>query len=190
MILSIVDPAAGTHFTGKIFVTPHACDRAVEYFGIERKHAPLHVMDLVRKSALIDPHVVGEGSSEPARLFAYDRFAFVVNLREDAVITIYPRQYASEQLRKEVGRVLKKVLTASQREEKQILRKLALKQAELNVAKAEAELRLLKTNLTKVKRKLSAEIAEIVVELTRIEDERLSALRRKTTLAKDICAYV
>ncbi|WP_145412435.1 hypothetical protein [Paenibacillus xylanexedens] len=24
-----IDPQAGTHFIGKIFVTPHACDRAV-----------------------------------------------------------------------------------------------------------------------------------------------------------------
>lgn len=37
--MNLVDPKAGTHFTGKIFVSPHACDRAVEHFGIRARES-------------------------------------------------------------------------------------------------------------------------------------------------------
>lgn len=190
MILATIDPKAGTHFTGKIFVTQHACDRAVEYFGIDRKSAPMHVMDLLRKAALIDPCIIGENSAEPTRLYAYKGYALVVSLNEDTVVTIYPRNHATQEIRDNVGKALKRILAAAQRHEARELRRLAIERAELDVRTAELNLRLLRTNLTSIKRKINEELSHTASETIRINAEMNEVRREKSTVAAGVCAFV
>lgn len=186
---SLLDPLAGTHFRGKIFVKPHACDRAVEYFGIDRSQAPMFVMDMLRKSALVDPDVIGEDGN-PGRLFAYRRTAFVVARDEDVVITLYPQELAPLSVRKGVDKALAAVLKAAQRLERRELKRLTIRKAELAVERAECELRRLKTNSINVATTMEEKIARIDEELTKIDAEIFEVKREKTTLAKGIVSYI
>ncbi|GMK47601.1 hypothetical protein PghCCS26_47310 [Paenibacillus glycanilyticus] len=186
---TVIDPKGGTHFTSKIFVVPHALDRAVEYFRIERSAAPMYVMDMLRKASLIDPHVIGEDGN-PGRLFAYKRTAFVVALTEDTVITLYPQETAAKHVIEGVGKVLQRALKAAQRTEARELKRLAIRRAELNVKRAELELRLLCTNSTSVIRRVNEEITKIDAELAAIVNEEFEIKREKSTIAKGICAFI
>jgi len=188
---NVIDPKAGTHFPmpTKIFVTPHALDEAVKDFGIERSKAPMHVMDLLRKSALIDPYIVGDDGN-PVRLFAYKRQAFIVSLDSDTVVTTYRRDSAADLIRNAVEPVLRRVLRAAQREEAAELKRLAVMKAELSVRRAECELAQLLTKRPTKARSLLEEITQIDAEITQINTEMVSARQRKSTLAKGICAYV
>jgi len=186
---SLIDPRAGTHFTGKIFVVPHALDRAVEYFGIERGQAPMHVMDMLRKSALIDPDVIAEDGN-PGRLFAYKRTAFVVARDTDTVITLYPQEKSPAPILEGVAKVLRNALAAAQRKEARELKRLSVRRAELAVERAECELRKLKTGSVNVAKGAAERIAEIDAEIAGIETQMHEVRREKTTLAKGICAFV
>lgn len=186
----ILDPRAGTHFTGKIFVTPHALERAVEHFGIERGRAPMHVMDLLRKSALIDAQMTGEDGATH-RLFAYKRIAFIVAAAEDTVITLYPQEATTNAtITDNVAKVLMKVLRAAQRTEKRELHRLAIRKAELNVQRAELELRIVYANMNVVKRKLNEELAQVKAEINAVDAAAFDVKREKSTLAKGLCAYI
>jgi hypothetical protein len=186
---NVIDPKAGTHFTGKIFVVPHALDRAVEHFGIERSAAPMYVMDMLRRASLIDPHVIGEDGN-PGRLFAYKRTAFVVALTEDTVITLYPQETAARHVIEGVGKVLARALKTAQRTEARELKRLAIRRAEINVKRAELELRLLCTKSTTVIRKVNDDLANIDAELAAIVSEEFEIKREKSTIAKGICAFI
>lgn len=184
-----LDPRAGTHFTGKIFVTPHALERAVEYFGVDRSKAPMHVMDLLRKASLIDANVLGEDGNS-GRLFAYKRTAFVVSLYEDTVITMYPREDSPVYVRESVAKTLATVLRAAQRKETREVKRLDLCKAELTVERAECALRKLKTTSISVAKQMDRRIAEIDGQIASINAEIFEVRREKTTLAKGIAAYV
>jgi hypothetical protein len=186
---NVIDPKAGTHFTGKIFVVPHALDRAVEHFGIERSAAPMFVMDMLRKAALIDPCVIGEDGN-PGRLFAYKRTAFVVDLTENTVITLYPQETAAKHVIEGVGKVLARALKIAQSTEARELKRLAIRRAEINVKRAELELRLLCTKSTNVIRRVNEELANIDAELAAILNEEFEVKREKSTIAKGICAFI
>jgi hypothetical protein len=187
--ISLVDPKAGTHFTGKIFVVPHACDRAVEYFGVDRARAPMHVMDLVRKSSLIDPDVIGEDGNN-ARLFAYKRTAFVVAKDSDTVITLYLQELAPMSVLDGVQKVLARALKAAQRKESREVKRLTVRKAELTVERAECELRRLKTGSITVEAVQSHRLSEIDAEINEIVREIFEVKREKSTLAKGICSFI
>jgi ribosomal protein L20 len=184
-----IDAKAGTHFIGKIFVTPHALDRVTQHFGVDRAGAPMWVMDRLRKASLVDPDVIGEDGVS-RRLFVYQRVVYIVAQNEDTVVTVYQQETAPEDVRGNVGKVLTRALKAAQRAEQRELRRLAIERAELNVRQAGLELRRLQTNLATVKRKIDEELVGIAAEMSRIEAEVYAVKREKSTLAKGICAYI
>lgn len=186
---NVIDPQAGTHFTGKIFVVPHALDRTVEHFGVERGLAPMWVMDRLRKAALIDANAVAE-DGKSFRLFAYRRIAFAVAQNEDTVITLYPQENADTSVVDGVQKVLARVLKAAQRKETRETKRLNICKAELTVERAECELRRLKTGSVNVVAAMDERIRDIDVELAHIRAEVYEVKREKTSLAKGICAYI
>ncbi|MGF9711677.1 hypothetical protein [Paenibacillus naphthalenovorans] len=184
-----IDPLAGTHFTGKIFVTPHACDRAVEHFGIDRAKAPMYVMDMLRKAALIDPEVIDE-NGKLGRLFAYRRTAFVVSPHEDTVITLYPQHKANETVRNPIERLIQRALAAARRKEQRETKRINVKKAELGVERAECVLRLAKTDSAAVSEKMRDRITKIDGEIADLDREIIEIKRERTNIAKSVVAYV
>lgn len=184
-----IDPQAGTHFIGKIFVTPHALDRAVEYFGVERSKAPMYVMDMLRKATLISAHVVDE-DGRPARMFAYRRTAFIVALAEQTVLTLYPQHLSAETLRSPIERIIQRAVSAAERKEKRELKRIAVRKAELSVDRAQLDLRRAKSESARVIAEMAAKIAGIDAEAARLERELLEIQREKTNLMKSVVAYV
>lgn len=185
----ILDPLAGTHFTGKIFVKPHALDRATEHFGVERGQAPMWVMDRLRKAALVDPDVIAEDGNR-GRLFAHKRIAFIVAPGEDTVITLYPQATAPAPIIDGVQKVLAAALKTAQRKEAREIKRLNVKKAELAVERAECELRRLKTNSLNVMTAMGERMCEIDVDYTLIDALIYEVKREKSTLAKGLCAFI
>ncbi|MBE3649150.1 hypothetical protein [Paenibacillus polymyxa] len=184
-----IDPKAGTHFIGKIFVSPHACDRAVEHFGVERAKAPMYVMDLLRKSSLISEHVIDE-DGKPGRMFAYRRTVFIVHPSESTVYTLYPQHKANEIIRNPIERLIQRAVKAAERKEKREAKRINVRKAELAVERAEAELRCIKSESNRVIAEMNARVNEIDVELRNLERELFEIKREKTNLMKSVVAYV
>lgn len=184
-----IDPQAGTHFIGKIFVTPHALDRAVEHFGIDRSKAPMYVMDMLRKATLISAHVVDE-DGKPARMFAYRRTAFIVALTEQTVLTLYPQHLGAETIRNPIERIIQRAVSAAERKEKRETKRINIRKAELSVERAQLELRRAKSESERVVTEMSAKIAGIDAEMARLDRELLVIQREKTNLMKSVVAYV
>lgn len=184
-----IDPKAGTHFIGKIFVTPHALDRAVEHFGVERSKAPMYVMDMLRKASLVSAHVVDE-DGRPARMFAYRRTVFIVALTEQTVMTLYPQHKAAEVLRNPIERIIQRAVSAAERKEKREMKRINVRKAELSVERAQLCLRQAKSESERVVAEMGARIGLIDSEMARLERELLEIQREKTNLMKSVVAYV
>ncbi|MEK3836497.1 hypothetical protein [Paenibacillus sp. FSL R7-0128] len=189
MIAAAIDPQAGTHFIGKIFVTPHACDRAVEYFGVDRSKAPMHVMDMLRKATLISEHVVDE-DGRPARMFAFQRTAFIVAPTEQTVLTLYPRHQAPEALRNPIDRIIQRAVNAAERKEKRETKRINVRKAELSVERAQLDLRRAKSESERIVAEMTARIGLIDAECAKLSRELLDIQREKTNLMKGVVAYV
>lgn len=186
---SAIDPKAGTHFIGKIFVTPHALDRATEHFGIDRSKAPMHVMDLLRKAALVSGHVIAEDGN-PARMFAYKRVAFIVHLTESTVYTLYPQHMACETVRNPIERVIQRAIKAAERTEQREVKRITVRKAELAIERAGCEIRRAKSESVRVIADMTDKIAVIDVEMTRLDRELIGVRREKTNVMKSCVAYV
>lgn len=190
MILSHIDPKAGTHFTGKIFVKPHALDRATEHFGIKRSDAPVFVMDRLRKAALIDAEFMGE-CGNVGRLFTYGGIAFVVAIGEATVITLYPEKVrAQESLTKSVAAVIKRMIKSAQRTEAAELKRLTKLRADVNLELATVEHGIAHGSGKATIRKLTDKAVELRAEIERIDNEIVTTKRAKATVLKNVCAYV
>ncbi|WP_337102384.1 hypothetical protein [Paenibacillus sp. YIM B09110] len=188
MTVTAIDPKAGTHFTGKIFVTPHALDEAVKDFGVERAKAPMYVMDHLRKAAFISNIVNEDG--RPGRLFGYRRMAFVVAPESDTVITVYPRHNSNPTLMESVQRVLIRALKAATRKEHAAEKRIKVAIAQLNVESAECELRKVRSNSISLIASLTERQAEIGRSINEMERELLEIKRETTNLANSVIVFV
>ncbi|MCM3784363.1 hypothetical protein M3231_15370 [Neobacillus mesonae] len=184
-----IDPKAGTHFVGKIFVSPHACDRATEHFGVDRSKAPMYVMDLLRKASLVSAHVIDE-EGKPARMFAYRRTVLIVHPTESHVYTVYPQHKANEIVRNPIERIIQRAINAAERKEKREIKRINIRKAELSVERAQAELRRAKSESNRVVSEMTARIAEIDKEVRALDAELISVQREKTNVMKSVVAYV
>lgn len=184
-----IDPKAGTHFVGKIFVKPHACDRAVEHFGVERSRAPMYVMDILRKASLVSNHVVDE-EGNPGRMFSYRSTTLIVHPTEDTVITLYPQHQAHESVRNPIERIILRAVKAAERKEKREVKRLNVRRAELMLERAQVELRRVKSESSRIVAEMTARINEIDSELKALEREILLVQREKTNIMKSVAAYV
>lgn len=183
-----LDPKAGTHFTGKIFVTPHACDEAAKDFGVDRAKAPIYVMDNLRKAAFISNIVNEDG--RPGRLFGYKRMAFVVAPETDTVITVYPRHNVNQALSDSVKKLLTGALKSADRKEKVAEKRISIAKAQLNVERAECELRRAKSQSITVIDAMITRVNDIDAEIIALDRELLEIKREKTNLANSIVVFV
>ncbi|WP_018755158.1 hypothetical protein [Paenibacillus terrigena] len=184
-----IDPKAGTHFVGKIFVKPHACDRAVEHFGIDRAAAPMFVMDILRKSSLVSEHVIDE-DGKPARMFAYQRTVLIVHPTESTVFTLYPQHKANAVIRNPIEKLIQRVIKSAERNEVREVKRINVNMAELAVERANLGLRLAKTDSNRVIADLNDKISEIDGRIAQLKRDLIDAQREKTNLMKSIAAYV
>jgi hypothetical protein len=184
-----IDPKAGTHFTGKIFVTPHALDRVVEHFGITRSQAPVFVMDNLRKASLVSANVISD-KGDSARMFAYRRMLFIVDLTEATVITVHPQHEASESIRNPIERIIQRAVKSAERHEQREIKRLTVRKGELHVERAECDLRRIKSESIRVISDMSDKISGIDAEIQRIEREVFEVKREKKTIMKSVAAYI
>ncbi|MDR9852949.1 hypothetical protein RJP21_04960 [Paenibacillus sp. VCA1] len=184
-----IDPKAGTHFVGKIFVKPHACDRATEHFGVDRKDAPIWVMDRLRKASLISAHVIDEFGN-PARMFGYQRIVFIVHPTEQTVVTIYPQYKANEVIRNPIERIIQRTIRTAERKVQRETKRINIAKAELAMERAGYELRLAKTDSVKVIADMNERIASIDAKVAAFDRELFELQREKTNLMKSVVAYI
>jgi len=190
MILTHIDPKAGTHFPGKIYVTQHALDRAVEHFKAPRNKASDFIIERLRKAALIDNNFTGD-NGRVVRLFTCEGIAFILDANEATVITLYPeRTQRQEMLTKAVGAAVRRVIKSAQRTEATELKRLTKLRADVNLELATVEHGIAHGSGKATIRKLTEKAAELRAEIERIDNEIVTTKRAKATVLKNVCAYV
>lgn len=185
---TLIDPKAGAHFTGKIFVTPHACDEAAKDFGVDRSKAPMYVMDQLRRASFIADIVNEDG--RPSRLFGYKRMAIVVAPDTATVITVYPRHQANSGVSETVQKALLRALKSANRKEKLAEKRINIAIAQLNVELANCELKKARSESLNVIGAMKQRQADVRRAISELERELLAIKREKTTLANDIVMYL
>lgn len=184
-----IDPKAGTHFIGKIFVKPHALDRAVEHFGVDRSEAPMWTMGRLRKASLISTHVIDEFGN-PARMFGYQRIVFIVHPTEQTVITLYPQHKANENVRNPIERLIQRAMRAAERKEQRETKRINIAKAELAIQRAGYELRRAKSDSLSVIADMTDKITQIDAQINEYNVELFEIQREKTNTMKSVVAYI
>jgi hypothetical protein len=170
-----------------VVVTNHAIERANERFKIAKAQAANWVRQHLNNAKFVSVTTTGEGKE--ARLFANNGIAFVLDMNEDKVITIYePYKNAAilEKVRLTALRELRKV----ERYEVKLERMNTLTTAELEVEKAMCKLDLLRARSTAKKNALQARINALQMRIDELNDEIINAKREKSYVAKAVAAYV
>jgi hypothetical protein len=92
-------------FTGDVFVTPHAIDKAMQLFPLETAEEARRFVKNGLANATFISEIVGE-TGKVDRLYAHRRIAFVLDRVDDVVITVYIRDNVDRELRDKVRDLL------------------------------------------------------------------------------------
>lgn len=184
----LLDPNAGGHFKANINVLPHACERAVEHFRVDRREASRFITENLRKSSFVSYITHEDGRLQ--RLFGFNRIAFVVDAADDTVITVYPQHQANAAVLEPVHKVLIRALKAADRKEKAEERRIKVEKAQLAIKRAECELRIARTSSRKVTVTMRAEIEDIDAKSAELGRQLTEIKREKKNLAKSIVAFI
>lgn len=145
-------PITKALFFGKISVTPHAIEKAMDLFGFENpKDAKRFIIENLKQSVFVS-EIMGE-TGKVDRLFAYRRIAFVVDRYKDVVITVYIRENADKELREKIRELLCDYLVQLSEKERAIEDRLILARAHGRpgeIAAAEAELARFRREKSKI----------------------------------------
>jgi hypothetical protein len=169
------------YFSGSIFITPHAIDKAMELFDIkDRNEARLFIINNLKRSTYVST-IVGE-TGKRDRLFAYRRIAFVLDLVEDVVITIYIRDNVDKELRSEVREIICEYLRRMHEQEKELEEKLLALEIEYNMLRELSDRGLFDN--------LAAEIRLTERCITRTQNELDEFRLKKSKVAKGAVAFL
>lgn len=147
-------PITKALFLGKVSVTPHAIDKAMELFNFaSRQYAKRFIIETLKKSTFVS-EIVNE-SGKVDRLFAHRRIAFVLDRYHDVVITVYVRENVDKDLREKVRELLFDYLVCLDKQEREIEERLFFsrqhgREDEVEFLEAElAEFRMEKSKIAK-----------------------------------------
>lgn len=181
-------PAIMSLFSGKITVTQHAIDEAVKDFRVPRQTAEEWIRSNLRKARFIADIISAEG--RPTRLFGYNRIVFALAPVENCVITVYPADQRRPTIREKVETLVTRELRAIERRERVMERRIALTKAELDVERAQLNLRILRARSPATKLACQARINAINEYYAQLDADLLAVKHEKRAVAKTVAAYL
>lgn len=174
--------------TGGVVITSHAEKRAIQRFNVQTEYARVWINTNLQRAQFVG-YIEGD-DGKVSRLFGYNRIAFVLEEQINKVITIYPRKDISQTIAGKVQAIIAKELRKADRTVRALDRRLTLKRADLRLDLAETERRLLRTRSDAVRLACKARINALEEELRLIDEELAKKRRERSTLIKDVVAYV
>ena len=184
-----LDPRAGSHFDGRsIEITTHAEAEARKKFGIRHKAARQWIETNLRRAQYIGEILSDKG--ECVRLYGYNRIAFIVQLKRDVVITVYPRTSSAQTMSTKISELILKEIRKINRAVVSAERRAVLKKADLKVELAETERRLVRTRSDAVRLACEARIKAVKDEIEAIDAEIARKRQEQSTFLKGVVAYV
>jgi len=175
-------------FTGKIRVTQHAIDRAVERLGAERASAEQTIRDNMKKATFVSYILNEEGRHN--RLFTYQRVAYILAADIDLVVTLFKQHYAPAAITQQVRKVLDRELAKAVRKEKAAERRVAVAKAKLDVEAAQCRYKMTVTPSKAVIATNTERLAQIDVRLTALDGELTAARRAKSDIARGMVPFM
>ncbi|PAD72408.1 hypothetical protein [Paenibacillus campinasensis] len=172
----------------KISVTQHAIDAAISRFRVDRRIAEEWIRSGFRQARFVADIISEEGN--PCRLFAGKHVTFILDAREDRVVTIYPSEVRALSVREKVESIINRELRKIERKESATVKRNHLSRLELNVERAACLLRAEKSRSQSVKLAMQARIAAIDEYLTQLNEDIEKIRHEKRKIAKAVAAYV
>jgi predicted Zn-ribbon and HTH transcriptional regulator len=176
------------NFIGKVRVSQHALDRAVDRLGIAAEKAEQWIRDNVKKAEFVS--VITAEDGRLSRLFAFQRVAYIMPLDTDLVVTVYTQHYAPSEMQQKVQAVAKRELAKVYRKEKAIERKVRVEKSRLSVELAKCQYRMEITPSRSVISANNARVAEIQAQINVLDSELLSVQKEKSSIAKGLIAFL
>ncbi|MCU6709305.1 hypothetical protein M6D81_11365 [Paenibacillus sp. J5C_2022] len=178
------------NFIGKVYVSQHAIDRAVERFSIAPEKAEQWVRDNVKKARFVSVTVSAEDGGKESRLFVWQRVAYLLAMDMDRVITVYAQHHSLSSISGRVQTLLNRELTRAERKEAAAVRKAAIERAELAIERAKCDYRMTVTPSAAVIKANTKRIREIDRRMAEIDAEVLAVKKEKSAIARGLIAYI
>jgi len=178
------------NFVGKVYVSQHAIDRAVERFSIAPDKAEQWIRDNVKKARYVAVTVSAEDGGRESRLFVWQRVAYLLAMDMDRVITIYAQHHAPSSLSQRVQSLLNRELMRAERKEAAAIRKAEIERAELSIEQARCNYRMTVTPSAAVIKVNTKRLREIERRLAEIDTEVLAVKKEKSAIARGLIAYL
>lgn len=158
-----------TRTTGKISVSQHAIDRAIQHFRVDRRVAEDWVRSQFRKAAFVSEILSEDG--RPTLLYAFNRIAFAVGVTDNVIATVYPQNYAVTELATKVHRLISRELRKAEQTVRGVERRVSVAKAKLAVERAKCEYNMMITPSKAVIAANSLRLTEIDEELAKLDAE-------------------
>ncbi|MFD1267549.1 hypothetical protein ACFQ3Y_08950 [Paenibacillus motobuensis] len=175
-------------FTGKIRVSQHAIDRAIERIGVAPDKAEQFIRDNAKKAEFVSMITTEDGRI--SRLFAYRRVAYIMPPDVDLVVTVYELHYAPSALQQRVETLVKRELAKAAQREQAIERRVRVEKLRLSVEAAQCRYKMAVTPSKRVIHANEKRLEEIDTIVAGLDAELNEARREKTTIAKGLVAYL
>jgi ribosomal protein S8 len=177
-----------SELSANITVMQHAIDRAVERLRVPKQTAREWIVSNLRKAAFI-ANIIGE-DGRPSRLYAFQRVAFVLADKEDAVLTVYQHHHAVTSIQRKIGALLKRELAAAERKERAVERMVRVEKARLAVEIAQCRYKMELTPSKTVVARNNAMLTQIDAKIAELDGSLLAAKRDKSAIARSLVMYV
>lgn len=179
-----------TKFSGKIEgVSTHACEKATERFNVKPSQAEEWIRRNVKQSIYVNILYGDKGSAEPSRLYVHKGIGFVLASESNVVKTVMePHSYYSIQDR--VYGIVRSKLRQATEHERKVTRRNNVMKAELNVERAEIDLRLLRARSSGRINALGARRTAITERIAELDDEIREVRHQSTLVARGVAQYV
>lgn len=172
----------------KFTVTHHAIDAAINRFRVDKRIAEEWIRSGFRQARFVADIISEEGN--PCRLFAGKHVTFILDARDDRIVTVYPGDAIAPHIRDKVESLITRELRKIERKESATIRRNTIARLELNVERAACILRAEKTRSQSVKLAMKARIAAIDEYLTQLNEDIEKIRHEKRKIAKAVAAYV
>jgi hypothetical protein len=170
-----------------LIVGKHAAEQATARFGIPAETSSQWVRGMYAGSRYV-AEVPGDNGVR-GRLYVNNGVALILAPDVDKVITVYQPE-PNDAVKADMAALIKRKISAADRKERTVERRVRVEKAKLSVELAQCNLRMELTPSKAVIKRNTEIVAEIQASMAKLDAELTEARRTKNGIVKSLAAYL